>query len=116
MRKIFFLALMLSCCFLTTKAQAPKPEPTDKVDSSKFFKDDAPVEMTLSTDIKKLISNKLKMVDQPATVTMRFPDGSSFTGDVNIRARGITRKETCNMPPTLIDFKKGSETGLSSLH
>lgn len=111
MRKLFLPALILPFCFLTATAQPPKV-----VDSSKFFKDDAPIEMTLSTDMRKLISNKLKMVDQPATVTMRFPDGSSFNGDASIRARGITRKETCTMPPTLIDFKKGSGTGLCSLH
>ena len=111
MKKYFLLlTLLLPGFFLNANAQ------TSKVDSLKFFTDETTVEMTLSTDIKKLISNKLKMVDQPATVTMRFSNDTSFTGDVNIRARGITRKETCTMPPTLIDFKKGSASGLSSLH
>ena len=111
MKKYFlWFTLLMALFFSTATAQSAK------ADSLKFFTETDPVEMTLTTDIKKLISNKMKMVDQPATVTMRFSNGASFTGEVNIRARGITRKETCTMPPTLIDFKKGSASGLSSLH
>ena len=76
-----------------------------KIDSIGFFKDESVIKMTLSTDMKGLIANKMKMQDQPAAITLQFADNSIFAGDVTIRARGITRKETCNMPPLMINFK-----------
>ena len=85
-----------------------------KIDSVAFFTNDKVIKMTLSTDLKALIANKMKMQDQPAKITMQMPDNTSFTSDVNIRARGLTRKETCNMPPLMINFKS-SVSGLSPL-
>ncbi len=89
---------------------------SEKIDSVGFFNDDQVIKMTLSTDMKNLVAKKMKMEDQPATVTITMPDGKSFNGNVNVRARGITRKETCNMPPLMVDFIKGSTSSLSSLH
>ena len=85
-----------------------------KVDSFAFFTDVTVIKMTLSTDLKALTANKMKMQDQPATITMQFADNSKFTGEVNVRARGISRKETCNMPPLMVNFKS-SVSGLSRL-
>lgn len=101
MRKHFFLSLLLLIpgFFFVSAQQA-------KIDSIKFFTEVKPVEMTLSTDIRKLIAGKLKMAAQPGSVTMRLPDDSStYSGDITIRARGITRKESCNMPPTYLNFR-----------
>ncbi|MFI5133570.1 MAG: hypothetical protein ACHQEB_04500 [Chitinophagales bacterium] len=110
MRKhILLLLLLLPVSFLSAFAQ------TAKVDSVAFFNDDRTIEMTLSTDFKKLIAEKLKMGEQPATISLRFPDSSSFSGDIVINARGLTRKETCNMPPLMLDFKNSSP-GLKPLH
>jgi len=85
-----------------------------KIDSVGFFTDDRVIKMTLSTDLRNLIAKKMKMEDQPATITIALPDGASYTGNVNVRARGIKRKEVCNMPPIMADFK-ASESALSSL-
>jgi hypothetical protein len=76
-----------------------------KIDSAGFFSDDAVIKMTLSTDIRTLIAQKMKMKEQPGSVTMTMPDGSVFTGNVQVRARGKTKKETCNMPPLMLVFK-----------
>lgn len=103
------LHVLLLVCSLQAFSQEAK------IDSIKFFTDGKPIEMTLSTDFKKLIANKLKMTVQPATITLRFPDSSTFTGDININARGITRKETCTMPPLMLNFKNSSP-GLKPLH
>ena len=84
------------------------------IDDKGFFTDEKVIKMTLSTDMKNLIAKKMKMEEQPATVTFTLPDGASYTGNVNVRARGITRKETCNMPPLMVNFK-ATETPLSSL-
>lgn len=115
MRK-YFLLLLLFLPFTFSFAQEVKTT-ARRVDSIKFFTDEKPIEMTLTTDMKKLIANKLKMTEQPAVVSIRFPDDTTtFTGHVTIRARGITRKETCYMPPTMIDFRKAGTSSLSSLH
>ena len=111
MRKISWLLLLLLPAALFTASAQPA-----KVDSVNFFKDDRTIEMTLATDFKKLFAGKMKMAEQPATVTLRFPDSATFSGDVSIRARGITRKEICNMPPTMINFKNSSSPELSPLH
>ncbi len=111
MRKhILLLLLLLPAGFLNAFAQ------TAKIDSSHFFTDDKTIEMTLATDFRKLIADKLKMGEQPASITLRFPDSSSFTGDININARGLTRKQTCNMPPLMLNFKTPNSGGLRPLH
>ncbi|MFI5134131.1 MAG: hypothetical protein ACHQEB_07340 [Chitinophagales bacterium] len=111
MKKYYLLLLvLLTKSFFFVSAQTPQ------LDRKKFFTDVKPVEMTLSTDMRKLISDKLKMTEQPGSVTLRLPDSSTFAGEITIRARGITRKETCNMPPTLLNFKTSSPSGLSPLH
>lgn len=89
---------------------------TARIDSIKFFTDDKPIEMTLNTDYKKLLAEKLKMAPQPATITLNFPDGSTYTGSADINARGITRKESCTVPPIMINFKNSSSDQMKSLH
>ncbi|MBS1920809.1 MAG: hypothetical protein JST17_11200 [Bacteroidetes bacterium] len=87
-----------------------------RIDSIKFFTDDRPIEMTLTTDYRKLLNEKLKMAVQPATITLRFPDSSNYTGSVDINARGITRKESCIVPPIRLNFKHSSSDAMRSLH
>ena len=71
--------------------------------------------MNLTTDLKNLLARKMKMQDQPATITIHFPDSSTFSGNVFVKARGVTRKETCTMPPLMVGFKS-SASPLSSLN
>ena len=110
MRKHFWLLLLLlPGSFFSTSAQFIK------IDSVNFFKDDKTIEMTLATDFKRLFADKLKMTPQPATVTFHFPDSSSFTEDITINARGITRKESCKMPPIMLNFKSPSSDKLKKI-
>ncbi|HVT85310.1 MAG TPA: hypothetical protein VHD35_08895 [Chitinophagaceae bacterium] len=111
MRKLsWLLYAFFAICSLPAFSQSAR------IDSVKFFTDDKPIEMTLTTDYRKLLADKLKMAVQPATVTFRFPDSSSYTGTVDINARGKTRKESCTVPPILINFKKSSSDAMRSLH
>jgi hypothetical protein len=111
MRKIsWLLYAFLAVCSLQTFSQ------TARIDSVKIFTDDKPIEMTLTTDYKKLLANKLKMAVQPATVTLRFPDSSTYTGSADINARGKTRKESCIVPPIMLNFKNSSSDAMRSLH
>ena len=111
MRKLsWLLYAFFAICSLQAFSQ------TARIDSVKIFTDDKPIEMTLTTDYKKLLADKLKMTVQPATVTFRFPDSSTYTGSVDINARGITRKESCTVPPILLNFKNSSSDAMRSLH
>lgn len=87
-----------------------------RIDSIKFFTDDKPIEMTLTTDYRNLLKEKLKMAPQPASITLAMPDGSSYTGSADINARGITRKVSCTVPPVMINFKNSSSDPMRSLH
>lgn len=79
------------------------------VDKKSFFADEQLVEMTLVTDLKKLIMEKGKSGFehniQPATITFLLPDSTKVTEEVEIRPRGEFRREECYLPPIMINFK-----------
>ncbi|HYM95057.1 MAG TPA: hypothetical protein VET23_13010 [Chitinophagaceae bacterium] len=111
MRKYFwFLPLLLLLGSLKAFPQVAK------IDSSALFTDDRTIELTLTTDFKKLLAGKLKMTEQPATFTIKLPDSSVYAGEIGIRARGITRKQSCRMPPIMLNFKTANSGGLRPLH
>ncbi|MEP6700515.1 MAG: hypothetical protein ABJA85_04345 [Bacteroidota bacterium] len=85
------------------------------IDSVKFFKDDALVEMTLTTDIKKLQDKKSIEAYQPADVTLRLPDGTNITEKIKMYARGKSRRENCLIPPIMLSFHNASSPKLYSL-
>jgi len=86
-----------------------------RLDSAKFFIDEAIIDMTLTTDIKKLQGTKGEDVFQAATVTLRFPDSSVIEEPITIAARGHFRREFCNIPPISIDFSNASSPKLTPL-
>lgn len=85
------------------------------IDSVKFFKDDALVEMTLTTDIKKLQDKKSIEAYQPADITVRLPDGTNITEKIKMYARGKSRRENCLIPPIMLNFHNASSPKLYSL-
>jgi len=97
MKKINWLLLL---CFavgsFTTQAQ--------KVDSVKFFAEEGIIDMTLTTDIKKLQSEKGEDMFQDATISCRFPDSTVIDEPVMVAPRGHFRRDFCNIPPIMIDF------------
>ena len=80
-----------------SQAQAP-------IDSIKFFTDESLIDMTLTTDIRKLQTEKKLNVYQPANVIARMPDSSIVTEDIRLYARGHFRRETCTVPPLMLNF------------
>jgi len=83
-------------------------------DSLGIFKDDKPLEISISTDVKKLINEKEKENVQTAVFTIKLPDGSTVTSPVTIKARGHFRKEYCQIPPVNLGFKN-AKAPLNSL-
>lgn len=85
------------------------------IDSVKFFKDDALVEMTLTTDIKKLQDKKSIEAYQPADVSVRLPDGTNITEKIRMYARGKSRRENCLIPPIMLNFHNATSPKLYPL-
>ena len=87
----------------------------DKIDSVKFFTDEGIVEMTLTTDIKKMQAEKGVDMYQPATVHCKFPDSTSFEEQIQVAPRGHFRREYCAIPPIMMSFRNSTSPRLSPL-
>ncbi|MEO7984307.1 MAG: hypothetical protein ABI688_09515 [Bacteroidota bacterium] len=85
------------------------------VDSKKFFTDEPIVEMSLTTDIVKMQREKGENMFQPATVSLHLPDNTVITEPVTVAPRGHFRRDFCNIPPIMIEFKSATSPRLSPL-
>jgi hypothetical protein len=80
-----------------------------------FFLDDRTVEVTLTTDIRKLRNDKKTPAYQPANIIMKFSDTSIISEEIRVRPRGIFRKNNCDMAALMLNFKNSSSPKLSRL-
>jgi hypothetical protein len=105
--------LLLACLSLliTFSIQAQ----TSPVDSIKFFTDEGMIDLTLTTDIKKLQTEKKLEVYQDASVVMRFPDSNVISEGIRLYARGHFRRENCNIPPIMLNFRNATSPRLNPL-
>jgi hypothetical protein len=99
MRKIKWYCLFV---FLTITFKLPAQPPLNNVT---FFEEDQLINMDMATDLKKLVTTKKLDTYQPATVTVRFPDSTVMTEDIQLTARGEFRRTNCFMPTMKLDFK-----------
>ncbi len=106
MRKIFFLAT------LVFSSQLLLAQP---IDSIKFFTDQQPLEMALTTDIRGLQTQKAQKAFQDGTITIKLDDNTIITENVRIAARGKTRRTICRIPPMMLDFRTTASSKLASL-
>jgi len=86
-----------------------------KIDSVKFFTEDDIIEMSITTDIKALQSQKGTPVYLPGTATLNFSDKTSITEDIGVAPRGVFRRDYCKIPPMSLDFRRDPTSRLSSL-
>ena len=93
---------------LTAFAQKP-------IGKTRFFREDTLITMDLSTDLKKLVSEKKLNSYQPATVTLRFADSSVISEPITLSARGEFRRKNCYLPTLRLDFKTPASPKLSPL-
>jgi len=89
--------------------------PAQQVDSIKFFADEQLLEMTLTTDIRALQNENGQDVFQPATVKMKFPDGTEIEEPIRVGPRGKFRRGYCRIPPIMMQFRNASSPKLASL-
>lgn len=88
---------------------------SQKLDSIRFFLEESPAELTLSTDIKALQSQKGDDVFQDGDASIKFPDSTTISGKVAVGARGKFRRGYCRIPPIMIDFRNPGTAQFSSL-
>ena len=111
MNKIKWLAVS---CFLLINIFSVQAQ-NSPVDSIKFFTDEGLIEMTLTTDIKKLQTEKKLEAYQDASVVMRFPDSTIINEGIRLYARGHFRRENCTIPPIMLNFRNPTSPKLSKL-
>jgi hypothetical protein len=84
-------------------------------DSLKLFHDEKPLQISISTDLKKLLRTKPNEGYMGAEITWHLPDSSVIKERIGIRARGKTRRDMCAVPPLKLDFQSGSSPKLHRL-
>lgn len=103
--------MLLAVCFFfsfQTTAQ--------QIDSIKFFTDEQLIETTLTTDIRALQNEKQGVEDlQPATIKMKFADGTEIEEAIQAGPRGNFRRGYCRIPPIRLQFRNPTAPRLSSL-
>lgn len=85
-------------------------------DSVRFFKEEKPLTVTLSTDLGNLMSGKIKEDYQKAIFTCKLPDSSVLSEEIRLSARGHMRRSICGMPPVKLSFRNPGSPRLASLN
>jgi hypothetical protein len=86
-----------------------------KVDSVRFFVDEPPLNVTLTTDMGKLMSEKMKGDLLKATFSTKLYDSTVVEEEIQINARGVYRRKYCYVPPMRLNFQNTSSSRLRSL-
>ena len=114
----WIILLSIALSNLTTTAQTTVMATTTSAQftRSAFFAEDKPLQITLATDFKKLLSQRKAGVFQPGSATLQLTETEAFTENINVSARGVFRLSQCNMPGLMINFKNSTApTRLSPL-
>jgi len=110
--------LIFSCflSFFTTFSSA-QPSVSDSTNTIfKSFQRAGILQLSLTTDTKKLIKEKYKEEWQPLQINFQDTTGNPITYTAKIRTRGNIRKQVCYYPPLKLKFKKEwlEEQGMDS--
>lgn len=98
------IALSLVCFLLPVIGFANESLPTNKTIFQSFESEEV-INIQISLDLDTLMANKMKVVYQPAMVTI---DGASglISQDIKVRVRGRSRRTYCDFPPLKLKFGK----------
>lgn len=105
MRKLHSSFVIVLLLIVATTYVKPAHAQAGKIDSSRFFVDETPVDITITTDFKTLLAKRDQKTYQPAQVKIRFADSSTISEDIRVQTRGKFRLENCYMPPLYLNFK-----------
>lgn len=116
----FAAVLVVSALARPVLAQdAPTPTPEEfaararAAERAPLFQSDAPLKITLRTDIDFLRRERNDTIEVAGTVTFVDLDGSEVTRPVEVRVRGNFRldRSNCNFPPLRLDFRRSEVQG-----
>jgi hypothetical protein len=99
----------------TTGQSASFASQTASIDRLQFFLDERPLEMTIVTDFRKMLSERKKGIYQDGSVTMQLPGIAPVTENFRLYARGEFRRQNCRMPGLMVNFKSPASPQLSPL-
>jgi hypothetical protein len=109
MKKLYYILTFI----LTTGSLFSQHVP---VNSQQFFLDDSIVNVTITTNIKQLRTQKNKPAWQPADIVMRFSDSVVISEQIRIEQRGVDRKAHCDLAALMLNFKNKTSPLLSPLN
>ena len=101
--------------FCATGFSQSSPAKSSVADCKTFFLSDAPLEMVMTSDFKKLRSQQKKDIYQNAFVSIKFNDHDSLSDTVRVCARGEMRRQVCQVPSLMVDFKNKKGSPLNKL-
>lgn len=106
----FFIFLFLS----NSSFAQPQKNP-ETVTHRAFFEASSVVEISLSSDFRRLKTKKEKNVFQPANITLTAPEFGSATELIQIAVRGENRRTVCGFPSLMLDFRSAAPSKLKGL-
>jgi hypothetical protein len=109
MRRLYDLIFTFILHYQVTSQALP-------VNRQMFFLDERVIEVTLTTYIKKLRTEKKVPSWQPANITMQFSDTSVISEQISVQPRGIYRKNYCDIAALMLNFKTPTSPKLSALN
>ena len=112
-RQLFFL--LCGMLYFLSKPEAQSIDTGRIIHAKHFFSAVEPLEITLTSDFKKLRLQKKKDVYQPAYFTVRLSSNEIVSDSVRIYARGEFRRQHCQMPSLMISFKGKKNAVLKGL-
>ena len=84
-------------------------------DSLGIFKEEAALNIILTTNMKTLLSEKDKSIIQPAFIQVQFPDSSLIAEKISLNVRGEYRRKHCYIPSLKLHFKTSDSSKLRKL-
>ena len=111
---VILSALLLNGLF-TNAQTAAITAPAVDLNRVVFFTDETPLAITLSTDFKKLLSERKKGVYQPGNATLHLSETEKISGDIRLYVRGEFRRTECSMPGLMLNFNTQTPSRLSPL-
>ena len=107
--------MRIIACLIVALAQHYISSCQEPVNRQQFFLDETVVDVTITTDIRKLRTEKKVITWQPANIVMRFSDTAVITETIRVQPRGEFRKLNCDIASLMLDFKNPGSPKLSNL-
>lgn len=103
------------CFIFTLLLQYAVYSQTTAVNRQQFFLDERVIEVTFTTDIKRLRTEKKVLTWQPLNIVMQFSDTAVIKEEIRVQPRGEFRKINCDIASLMLDFKNPGSPKLSDL-